>query len=141
MNVAGDPTWRKRVDALLARAAARASAIPVPPADVEGVFAVPFAFNTPSPALLGAVSAGAIMNRVDVLITTPFTDPAAFVTFGLALGGPSVFLAPGDSRVFVAAQYQVDALVTVAAPDTLELTISPGASVAGAGLLFFKLLP
>jgi hypothetical protein len=100
-----------------------------------------FTFATPSPVNLGAIPAGAIMNRVSVLITTAFDDPSATLELGTFGGSPSAFLAPSDSKLGAVGQYETDMLVTVAAPDALKLTISPGASTQGAGVLFYNLLP
>jgi hypothetical protein len=128
----------KRLDSLVALALAGGGG--VIPVGLETVIAHAFTFATPSPILLGACPAGAIINRAVLLITTPFSDPAASATFGLVLGSASAFLAAGDSQLSAAAQYEKDDLVTVAVADTFKLTLSPAASVAGAGVLLFKFL-
>lgn len=131
----------KRIENLVALALSRASGGGPPPVGGETVTAFAFTFATPSPHLLGAAPAGAIVNRAVLVVTTPFSDPAATATLGLVLGSASAFLAASDSQLGVAAQYEKEDLVTVVAPDTFKLTISPGASVAGAGVVLFKFLP
>jgi hypothetical protein len=95
-----------------------------------------FTFATASPLNLGAFPAS-VYDRVAVVITTPFDDPAAAVTLGPG-GSPAALLGPADSQLSQAGQYESDALVQTIAPDFLLLTISPGASTQGAGLVFWE---
>jgi hypothetical protein len=107
-------------------------------ADVEDVQRVAFAFNTPSPLILGNVSAGQLLDRAALLITTPFTDPASIIQLGTS-GIPGLVFGPSDARPFAAGQYEHPALVPFPANDVLWLTINPGTSSAGAGILLFKI--
>jgi hypothetical protein len=106
----------------------------------EIVAQVPFTFNESSPVIVGAVAAGSLMDRVDILITTPFTDPSATLAFGLVSGPPDAFFQTTDSAPSVAGQYERQSLEQIEAPGMLQLTIAPGTSSAGAGILFYKLL-
>lgn len=106
----------------------------------EIVAQVPFTFSESSPIIIGAVAAGSLMDRVDVLVTTPFTDPSATLTFGLVGGAANAFFLATDSELDVAGQYERQSLETIAAPDILKITLSPGTSAAGAGILFYKVL-
>jgi hypothetical protein len=103
---------------------------------VSGV-AVLFAFNTPSPLVLGALAAGARIVRAAIVVSTPFDDNAATLSLGTP-GSPALVLATTDNRPSVASQYETDLITTIGAPDTLQLTISPGASTQGGGFVFFE---
>jgi len=107
-------------------------------ADVEDVQKVSFAFNTGSPLILGIVAAGQVLDRASVLITTAFDDPSATVQLGTS-GIPGLILGPADARPPVVGQYEHVALVIFPVNDLLQLTISPGASTMGAGVLLFKI--
>jgi hypothetical protein len=104
----------------------------------EDVQAVPFAFNTPSPMSLGGVLAGQMLNRAAVLIRTPFNDPAAFLKFGTNTS-PDLVFGPTGTGPAMTDQYEHVALVSFPINDILQLTISPGASTQGSGLLLYKI--
>lgn len=129
----------KRLEALVALAlAARGTGPPIPPgSEIVADFA--FTFTTGSPHNLGAIAAGSVFNRAVVLVTTAFDDPSATLTLGPS-GSPSALLSAGDSKLSQLGQYESGALV-VEGPDFLQLTLNPGASTQGAGLIFWKVLP
>lgn len=137
-----DPIARgqvKRLEALVALAlAGRGAGPPIPPgSEIVAEFA--FTFTTSSPHNLGAIANGSTFNRAVVLVTTAFDDPSATLTLGPS-GSPSALLAATDSKLSQLGQYESGALV-VSAADFLQLTLNPGASTQGAGLIFWKVLP
>ncbi len=129
----------KRLEALVALAlAGRGAGPPIPPgSEIVAQFA--FTFTTASPHNLGAIAAGSTFNRAVVLVTTAFDDPSATLTLGPS-GSPAALLGATDSKLSQLGQYESEALV-IAGPDFLQLTLNPGASTQGAGLIFWKVLP
>jgi hypothetical protein len=119
-----------------------ASIPPAPPLPTtsEITAAVAFSFLTPSPLVLGAIPVGYKFNRVAMLIETPFDDPIAAVTLGTS-ADTGLLLGVADVRPGDAGQYDNDALITIQTSDVLLLTIHPGSSAQGAGLLLYKVLP
>lgn len=107
-------------------------------ADVEDVQKVSFAFNTGSPLILGVVAAGQMLDRASLLITTPFDDLASSVQLGTS-GTPGLIFGPTDARPAVVGQYEHVALIIFPVNDLLQLSIVPGASTQGAGVLLFKI--
>jgi hypothetical protein len=97
-----------------------------------------FAFNTPSPLVLIPVNAGSIVSRAQIQITTPFGDPASTLLFG-TVATPNLIMGAADSDPAVADTYDKLNMVTIPAVDKLQLTIMPGASVAGAGILYYEI--
>lgn len=109
-----------------------------PPPIVTGevVVGVPFSFSTPSPLILGAISAGQILNRAAILIEAGFNGASPKVSFGTT---SSVFLGSLDFSPKIPGQYETDELEIATANDILILTITPDGSSTGAGVVFFKL--
>lgn len=112
---------------------------PPTPGSDEIVAVVPFDVTTPS-QVLGAISAGAVINRVALLISTPFNDPTATLSLGTS-ANHSLFFMPSDARLSMADQYQSDALVVVPTNEILLLTVNFGAATLGEGVLLYKVLP
>jgi hypothetical protein len=110
---------------------------PPAPGD-ETVGRVDFAFNTPSPVVLQAITAGQLLDRAAVLITTTFDDPAAYVEVGTS-GDPDGVFEEGDIDLGVLGQYENRILLLFPSSDLLLLTIHPGASTQGAGILLYKI--
>lgn len=103
------------------------------------VFKVPFSYTTTSPLVLQAVVAGQVLNRCTILITTAFDDPGAFITLGTT-ADPSLVFGASDARLSdLGNNYDNSALFPFSVSDFLQLTISPGSSTQGAGLLLYKL--
>lgn len=105
----------------------------------ETVGWLPFAWNTPSPLVLQGVAAGQLLNRVSVLLIVPFNgeDPPGTLEVG-TLTTPDLVFTSADIDTEVAAQTDSDALELFAANDTLILTIDPGDSSAGNGIILWK---
>lgn len=102
-------------------------------------FTVPFTFASGTIAL-HAVTTGSLVYRAAILIETPFSDPAARVLFGLASAPGLIWPASPDSATAnVANTYDNEAMYLIGGPDALVLTIQPGASIAGSGLLLYSL--
>lgn len=104
------------------------------------LLSVAFAFNTASPLLLVPVFAGGIMARAQIQITTAFNDPAATLLLGTS-ASPSLVMGAADSDPSVVDSYDQSTMLTFPGPgaDKLQLTISPGASTQGAGILYYEL--
>jgi hypothetical protein len=104
------------------------------------LLSVAFAFNTASPLILVPVFAGGIMARAQIQITTAFNDPAATLLVGTS-ANPSLVMTAADSVPSVVNSYDVSTMVTFPGPgaDKLQLTINPGTSTQGAGILYYEL--
>jgi hypothetical protein len=99
---------------------------------------VPFSFATPSPLVLQAVTPGQIVNRALVRIVVPFNDPAATIELGTS-AAPGSILATSDINTGLDGQYETDVIVIFSVGDLLLLTLSPGASTQGSGMLLYKI--
>jgi hypothetical protein len=99
-----------------------------------------FAFNTASPIILVPVFIGGIMARAQIQITTAFNDPTATLLLGTS-ANPSFVMGPADSDPGVVDSYDQSTMMTFPGPgpDKLQLTINPGASTQGAGILYYEL--
>jgi hypothetical protein len=102
----------------------------------SSIQSVPFSFDTPSPMVLQTLAAGQEVIRVSLAISTPFNDDAATVQVGVS-GDPGALLGPGDTNIVMVGQYTTDAITVFSSSEILLLTISPGSSTQGAGLLLF----
>ena len=103
-----------------------------------GVFKVSFTFATFSPMTIGQLIPGNVMTRVVLRIDVPFSDPAATILVGTSTT-PSLFLGATDSDPGVVDQYQNEQMYSFAVADFFQVTINPGASVAGSATLFYEL--
>lgn len=103
----------------------------------ETVGKVPFTFSGGT-MLLQALVPGNLLDRAAILIETPFDDPAASVTLGTSTL-PGLVFAPGDVDVTFPATYDDSALFPFNIPDLLVLSIHPGSSTQGSGILLYKL--
>ncbi len=104
------------------------------------LLSVSFAFNTASPLILVPVFAGGINARAQIQITTAFNDVAATLLLGTS-ANPSLVMNATDSVPSVVDSYDQSTMVTFPGPgpDKLQLTINPGTSTQGAGILYYEL--
>jgi hypothetical protein len=93
-----------------------------------------FTFATASPAVVGAINAGDTVLTATVKIETGFTDVMATLELG-TIATPGEFLATTDITASSADTYQNTEPFNYAAPETIQLGIVPGGSVAGAGFV------
>ena len=107
----------------------------------ETVASVTFTFATISPLVLQSVAAGNVLNRLSILIQTPFNDPAATLEVGTS-ADPSLVFNTSEIKLYgplSGLTYDNSQLFEFTLADLLLLTLSPGASTMGAGLLLYKL--
>lgn len=104
----------------------------------DTVQVVSFAYDTPSPMLLQAVTPGQIVNRAVVVVTVPFDDPTSSILLGTTTD-VGLILGADDVTTSAADQYDNDALFEFTIDDFLLLTINPGASTQGQGFLFYRI--
>lgn len=100
-----------------------------------GVIEVPFTFSSGSPLKITNVTLGDVVMRASIVIKTPFSDSAARLTLG-TVGTPTLFMAASDSVPSIANEYQIDDSIDIAVSDIVILTISPGSSVSGSGIVY-----
>jgi len=100
---------------------------------------ISFAYDTPSPMILQKIPPGKVLDRCAILIITPFDDPAAFITLG-TITTPSLVLSAGEVTLSILDNtYDQSALFEFSIMDFFQLTISPGVSTQGAGLLIYNM--
>lgn len=87
--------------------------------------------------LLRQVTAGQLIETAQVVIQEAFNDPSATVRFGTT-ASPGAIIGPTDTRPSVLGQYENDEVFNVVVPDNLILTITPGTSTQGSGLLLYR---
>lgn len=105
----------------------------------ETVGKIEFSFNTPSPVVLQAITAGQLLDRAAVLITTTFDDPAAYLEVGTSTT-PNEIFGYGNIDLGLLGQYENRILLLFPMSDLLLLTINPGSSTKGAGILLYKIV-
>lgn len=86
---------------------------------------------------LRQLQAGQVVEFAHVLIETPFSDPSARVQVGTS-GSPGAILASADVDTQTVGQYNNDQVFPVGVSDILLLTITPGTSTQGSGLLMYQ---
>jgi hypothetical protein len=95
-----------------------------------------FTYQTVSPYLLQAVSVGSYVIRAAVVITVAFNDPDAFVELGTS-GQPNLVLGSGDSYLSSTGTYNSENITIFNTSEQLLLTLSPGSSTLGSGILYY----
>jgi len=101
-----------------------------------GALKAPFTYTTASPFLIQAVTAGQLITRATLVLTQSFNDPAATIGLGTT-ADPNLIFAPGDVDADTTSQYDNEGLVVFPSNDYFILTLSPGASTQGAGVLYY----
>ena len=102
------------------------------------LLSIVFAFNTASPLVLIPVLAGGIISRAQIQITTLFDDPAATLLLGTS-ATPNLVMGASDSDPHVVGAYDMSTMITFPIIDKLQLTITPGASTQGVGVLYYEI--
>lgn len=98
---------------------------------------VNFTFSTVSPLTLVTIAPGNTIYEVQVVITTPFDDPAATVTVG-TVASPALVLQATDTKIQNTDQWLTEEAFVIALSEILRLTINPGASTQGAGYVLYR---
>lgn len=96
---------------------------------------VPFTYATPSPLIIQALQVGQRIEFVNITITTSFNDAAAELKVG-TVSQPTAML---DIPNPVVAEYENEELFLVSLAELFRLTILPGTSTQGAGILFYRI--
>jgi len=104
-----------------------------PPGGFYKVLKVPFTHTTISPMVLQALVVGQQVDRVQIVITTAFNDPAARTRLGTA-ATPSLFL---DLSPVTVGQFADSNILDVTIPEFLRFLITPGISTQGEGFIFY----
>jgi len=99
---------------------------------------VDFTFATPSPISVTGLNAGDALVRIGLRYTTTFDDPAATVEVG-DTGTADLYLTAVQSAPTLGGLYLNENYEDIPAPDTLTVTLTPGASTQGAGFFVFDL--
>jgi hypothetical protein len=99
---------------------------------------VDFTFATPSPISVTTLNAGDVLVRVGLRYTTVYDDPAATIESG-DTGTPNLYLKATESSPVLGGLYLNETYTDIPVPDTLTVTLSPGASTQGAGFFVFDL--
>lgn len=99
---------------------------------------VDFTFATPSPISVTALNAGDALVRIGLRYTTTFDDPAATVEVG-DTGTADLYLTAVQSAPTLGGLYLHEKYEDIPVPDTLTVTLTPGASTQGAGFFVFDL--
>lgn len=108
---------------------------PLPPIIIGNELVVSVAFTFASGyVVLGGLLAGSVINRTAVRVDASL-NPGATLSFGIT-ANPNLFSFPLDA----AGQFEDDSLFTLPTTDLLVMTVSPNASSAGGGILFYKVL-
>lgn len=99
---------------------------------------VDFTFATPSPISVTTLNAGDALVKIGLRYTTPFDDPAATVEVG-DTGTANLYLTAAQSAPTLGGLYLNENYEDIPVPDTLTVTLTPGASTQGAGFFVFDL--
>lgn len=101
---------------------------------------IPFVFGTVSPLVITPFNATDYLMRAEVVVDTAFDDAASQLRLGVPgdLGGV-LDSTLGQIEPTLADTYRRFDRFTVGADSTLQLTITPGASIQGAGRVFLEL--
>ena len=96
---------------------------------------VPFSFGDATPKTIGPNEANKLIERVTIIITTPFNGVGATLAIGDS-GTPMGLMEATDNEPQTPATYQVHPNVSFADTRNLLLTIVPGAGATqGAGIV------
>ena len=104
---------------------------------VVGQETIPFAYGDATPKTLTTVPANAVITEVSIVMLTPFSDATGTLSIGDS-GNIQRLLATTDVAPSVAGTYTVDPAYKYASSTQLILTINPGTSTVGNGLILIN---
>lgn len=100
-----------------------------------------FSFGDATPASMYTAPAGAILLSITLVIVVPFNGTGSALRVNRSGGGGAVLMAETENDPKVAATYEVTPARTLAAGETITLTIIPGAGCTqGAGFLVLEII-
>ena len=99
------------------------------------IISMPFTFSSPSPVVVGPLSAGEYVMQTRVFLDTAFDDPAATIAVGTALA-PNDLFAPSDIPLTETGTFVSDMTYGPSGSTNVTVTISPAASTVGSGVVF-----
>lgn len=105
---------------------------------VPQIVVVPFDFSTASPLVVQAITTGQLVKSATIRIDTVFDDATATLALGTT-SSPSLFLATNENVPTQLGDYESIPNYSVTANENIELTITPGASTQGAGVVIIDL--
>lgn len=105
--------------------------------EVVGDVTIPFNYGDATPKNLTIVTANSVITSVSIVIVTPFGDAASTLTVGDA-GNTARLMEAGDNTPNSTGIYTVEPVYKYVANTQLTLSISPGTSTVGAGLVLIN---
>jgi len=93
-----------------------------------------FNYNDASPSLVGLVPANAVISRIEIIISTAFNDRNSSLTLG-TITHPNELIDTIDTNTNVVGLYTVIPGTMYMSDTHLLLTINPGSSTTGSGML------
>jgi hypothetical protein len=103
--------------------------------EAEEIFTFAFNHTTPSPASAFSIPAGGRILTVGLQITTAFDDPASTLTIGDG-GNPSRLMSAAQNIPYEMGESESHVGYQYAASTAILLTITPGASTQGSGVMY-----
>lgn len=99
---------------------------------------VPFAFNTASPLAIRSMVAGETVINAEIQIITTFDDGAAALDLG-TVATPGLIIPAANNIPGTVGVYRNDVNFPFAAPANVRLTITPGTSTQGSGIVVMQI--
>ena len=101
---------------------------------INGYIKVPYQYNNASPKNVAIIPANAVVSAVDVIVTTAFDDVNATLSMG-TVANANLLLNAVDSKPFIAGTYAAMPGQLFLSDTWVVLTISPGSSTTGSGMI------
>ena len=105
--------------------------------NVEGWVKVPFNFDTTSPRNIAVVPANAVVTEINIVINVPFDDPTATLEVG-TVANLNQLVNANDVVTTIAGTYVTMPGKLYPSDTHVILTISPGSSTTGNGMLIIN---
>lgn len=105
--------------------------------EVVGDVSIPFNYGDATPKNLTIAPANSVITSVSIVMVTAFDDPTATLTIGDS-GDPDRLMEATDSIANSTGIYTTEPVYKYGANTQLTLTISPGVSTVGAGLVLIN---